>query len=45
MYNSAYKEYKKIDKDVYRISGKKIDVDPLEIEKPKQDSGDDIDTE
>jgi DNA recombination protein RmuC len=45
MYNSAYKEYKKIDKDVYRISGKKIDIDPLEIEKPRQDSGDDIDTE
>jgi len=37
MYNSAYKEFGKIDKDVYRISGKKIDVEPLEIEKPKQE--------
>ncbi|MDD3098471.1 MAG: DNA recombination protein RmuC [Candidatus Pacebacteria bacterium] len=35
MYNSAYKEFNKIDKDVYRISGKKIDADPLEIDRPK----------
>jgi len=37
MYNSAYKEFSKIDKDVYRISGKEIGAEPLEIEKPKQE--------
>ncbi len=37
MYNSAYKEFGKIDKDVYKISGKKIEAEPLEIEKPKQE--------
>ncbi|NMB92128.1 MAG: DNA recombination protein RmuC [Parcubacteria group bacterium] len=37
MYNSAYKELSKIDKDVYRISGKKIEVEPLELEKPKEE--------
>jgi len=35
MYNAAYKELNKIDKDVYRISGKKIEVEPLELDKPK----------
>ena len=40
MYNSAYKEFSKIDKDVYRISGEKIGSDPLEIEKPKQEEVD-----
>ncbi len=37
MYNSAYKELTKIDKDIYRISGKKIELEPLEIEKPEQE--------
>jgi len=37
MYNSAYKELGKIDKDVYRISGKKIEVEILELEKPKNE--------
>jgi len=40
MYNSAYKEFDKIDKDVYRISGEKIGAEPLEIEKPKQEEVD-----
>jgi len=40
MYNSAYKEFNKIDKDVYRISGEKIGAEPLEIEKPKQEEVD-----
>ncbi len=40
MYNSAYKEFGKIDKDVYRISGEKIGAEPLEIEKPKQEEVD-----
>ena len=35
MYNSAYKEFGKIDKDVYKVTGKKIDADILELEKPK----------
>ncbi|MGC8651059.1 MAG: DNA recombination protein RmuC [Minisyncoccia bacterium] len=37
MYNSAYKELSKIDKDVYHISGKKIGTEPLEIDKPSED--------
>ena len=40
MYNFAYKEFSKIDKDVYKISGEKIGVEPLEIEKPKQEEVD-----
>ena len=40
MYNSAYKEFSKIDKDVYRISGKKVGADPLEVERPKQEEVD-----
>ena len=40
MYNSAYKEFGKIDKDVYKISGEKIGAEPLEIEKPKQEEVD-----
>lgn len=35
MYNSAYKELSKIDKDVYRISGKKIEIEPMELKKPE----------
>jgi DNA recombination protein RmuC len=37
MYNSAYKELNKIDKDVYHISGKKIETEPIELEKPKEE--------
>ncbi len=37
MYNSAYKELSKIDKDVYRISGKKIEVEPMELDKPEEE--------
>ena len=40
MYNSAYKEFSKIDKDVYKISGEKIGAEPLEIERPKQEEVD-----
>ena len=40
MYNSAYKEFSKIDKDVYKISGEKIGAEPLEIEKPKKEEVD-----
>ncbi len=37
MYNSAYKEFTKIDKDVTKITGKTIDSDLLQIEKPAAD--------
>ncbi len=33
-YSAGYKELKKVDKDVMRISGYKMEVDPLPIEKP-----------
>ena len=36
MYNSANKEFGKIDKDIYRISGTKVGVEPLELEKPQE---------
>lgn len=36
-YNNAYKEFKKIDKDVTKISNKKEEVETMEIEKPKQE--------
>jgi DNA anti-recombination protein RmuC len=36
-YNSAYKEFKKMDKDVTKISNKKEEVETMEIEKPKQE--------
>ncbi|RJR31433.1 DNA recombination protein RmuC [Candidatus Parcubacteria bacterium] len=35
MYNSAYKEFAKIDKDVTKLIGGEKQVDPLEIEKPR----------
>jgi len=34
-YNNAYKEFKKIDKDVVKIAGKESKVEALVIEKPK----------
>lgn len=37
MYNSAYREFKKIDKDVLNISGQGGKVETLEIEKPKNE--------
>ncbi len=35
MYNSASKEFKKIDKDVTKITGKETKIEPLEIDKPQ----------
>ncbi|MCX6744619.1 MAG: DNA recombination protein RmuC [Candidatus Parcubacteria bacterium] len=35
MYNSAYKEFKKIDKDVVRITGVAGEIEPLELDKPQ----------
>ncbi len=37
MYNSAYKEFGKIDKDVTRISGEAIGISPEAIEGPKEE--------
>ncbi len=34
MYNSAYKELVKIDKDVLKISGTPIEIEPIVLEKP-----------
>jgi len=36
-YNLSNKEFKKIDKDVMRISGEAINLEVLEIDKPKED--------
>ena len=33
-YNSAYKEFKKIDKDVVKIAGGESEIDPMLIDKP-----------
>ncbi|MDH5442320.1 MAG: DNA recombination protein RmuC [Candidatus Nomurabacteria bacterium] len=36
-YNKAYKELKKIDKDVTRITGESIELEPMELDKPQLD--------
>ncbi|MFA6553868.1 MAG: DNA recombination protein RmuC, partial [Patescibacteria group bacterium] len=36
-YNTAYKEFKKVDKDVFKIAEVGGGVEPLEIEKPKEE--------
>jgi DNA recombination protein RmuC len=38
MYNSASKEFGKIDKDITKISGESVDSEILQIEKPKDDN-------
>lgn len=38
MYNSAQKELGKIDKDVLRITGAPMDIEPITIEKPNDES-------
>lgn len=35
MYNSAYKEFGKIDKDIHKVTGEKIEAEVMELEKPK----------
>ncbi len=37
MYNKAYKEFGKIDKDVTKITGKSLDSDILQIDKPQEE--------
>jgi hypothetical protein len=34
-YNNAYKEFKKVDKDVMKITGGEPAIEPLMIEKPE----------
>jgi len=34
-YNDAYHEFKKIDKDVIKITGGESNIEPLKIERPK----------
>ena len=36
-YNNAYKEFKKVDKDVMRITGGKSEIEPMTLDKPKID--------
>jgi DNA anti-recombination protein RmuC len=36
-YNLSNKEFKKIDKDVMRISGEAMNLEVLEIDKPRED--------
>lgn len=36
-YNVSYKEFKKVDKDVMRVTGKDSKIDVLELEKPKSE--------
>ncbi len=36
-YNNAYKEFKKVDKDVVKITESESEVEPLELEKPKME--------
>ena len=38
MYNTAYKEFGKIDKDVLKISGKAAGIEPMALEKPKEEA-------
>lgn len=36
-YNTAYKEFKKIDKDVVKIAETESDIEPIQLEKPNQE--------
>ena len=36
-YNKAYKELNKVDKDVLRITGKPVGIEPLLVSKPARD--------
>ena len=40
MYNSASKELGKIDKDVLRITGEAAGIEPMAIDKPKEEDDD-----
>ena len=36
-YNAAHKELKKVDKDVIRITGDSVNIDPIVLDKPQMD--------
>jgi DNA recombination protein RmuC len=36
-YNAAHHEFEKIDKDVLRVTGEKIGIEPVRLEKPQQE--------
>ena len=36
-FNTAHKELKKVDKDVMRITGSAIEIEPLELDKPQEE--------
>jgi len=38
MYNNAYKEFGKIDKDILRITGDKIEIEPVLVQGPAEES-------
>ena len=44
MYNTAYKEFGKIDKDVLKISGKAAGIEPMALEKPKEEAEEESET-
>jgi len=35
MYTKAYGEFKKVDKDIYKITGETMEIEPFELEAPK----------
>jgi len=37
MYNKAYKEFKKVDKDILRITGEAMNIEPVALEGPSSD--------
>ena len=42
MYNRAYKELGKIDKDILRITGKAVEIEPIELEAPRVEEDEEI---
>jgi DNA recombination protein RmuC len=43
MYNKGYKEFRKIDKDVLRITGNDLEIDPMQLDRPQDPEELDID--
>jgi DNA anti-recombination protein RmuC len=35
MYNDAYKEFKKVDKDVMRLAGGESTIEPVQVDRPR----------
>lgn len=42
MYNSAYKELGKIDKDVLKISGKAAEIEPMVLDRPREEEMEEV---